>query len=339
MSISEFKTDFLYSKEGQYLIDPFLKQFALVIRNYTRFHMLFFFIGFVEIFLFLFLFPFLAHSALLAVTFAAIFLTGFTFLTLRLYYQAQKPEQLNLLLQSYISEFKKHSTYTHQAEQHVALAKACTRLAEAFQGMEYEYYPSPHWLQSLRPFCEKFSCWWHWHDVHLMKEMLLSAAVDEHIKMVKSEPTNLEFHAALANAYVVLSGLYIDPRKMEMDEDVRWIPSGYFSTSFDKKFKITAKKAIEEFKILSEYAPHDPWVHTQLAYSYHDLKMPEEETKEYETVLKLKPGDKETLFKLGVLYFQQGRNALGLQIYEELKRIDTIKADDLIQYYAKSDEG
>ena len=96
---------------------------------------------------------------------------------------------------------------------------------------------------------------------------------------------------------------------------------------------MAAERAIEEFKILNDYAPEDPWIHAQLAYSYHDLQMPQEEIREYETVLRLKPDDMDTLFRLGVLYFQQGMNAKGLQAYEELKRFHYKKAEALIGYY------
>jgi len=94
-----------------------------------------------------------------------------------------------------------------------------------------------------------------------------------------------------------------------------------------------AERAIEEFKVLNDYAPNDPWVHAQLAYSYHDLQMPKEEIKEYETILKLNPGDRDTLYKLGLLYFQEGMNAQGLRIYEELKRSHYKKAESLMENY------
>jgi tetratricopeptide (TPR) repeat protein len=74
-------------------------------------------------------------------------------------------------------------------------------------------------------------------------------------------------------------------------------------------------------------------VHAQLAYSYHDLKMPQEEIKEYETLLTLIPGDHEIIFKLGMLYFQQGLNAQGLRMYDQLKRTHFKKAEDLIKFY------
>lgn len=66
---------------------------------------------------------------------------------------------------------------------------------------------------------------------------------------------------------------------------------------------------------------------------YRDLGMPEEETLEIETLLKLRPQDKEILYRLGALYFSQGLNAKGLRTYEELKKANFRKAEDLIGSY------
>lgn len=169
-----------------------------------------------------------------------------------------------------------------------------------------------------------------------MRELLLQTCVKEYIKLVKCEPTTLETHAALANAYVMLSGLYIDPRKMEGYDEERWIPPDKYSEQFEAKFRTTAQKAIEEFKILCEYAPDDPWIHSQLAYSYHDLKMPLEEIQEYEMIQRLCPDDLDNLFTLGTLYFQQGMNAQGLRIYEELRRSHYKHSENLIKHYGSS---
>jgi tetratricopeptide (TPR) repeat protein len=131
----------------------------------------------------------------------------------------------------------------------------------------------------------------------------------------------------------MLSGLYAAPRKEENAEEVIWFPDNKYIAEMDRKFRDAAECAMEEFKILNDYAPHDPWVHAQLAYSYHDLQMYQEEIAEYEIIFKLCPDDKETMFKLGMLYFQQGLNAKGLRIYEELKRSHYKKAENLIKYY------
>jgi hypothetical protein len=61
--------------------------------------------------------------------------------------------------------------------------------------------------------------------------------------------------------------------------------------------------------------------------------MHKEEITEYETILKLCPEDKQILFRLGILCFQQGENARGLQIYEQLKEMQFSRADELIDFY------
>jgi len=61
--------------------------------------------------------------------------------------------------------------------------------------------------------------------------------------------------------------------------------------------------------------------------------MPFEEMQEYETVLKISPLDNDVLFRLGVLYFQQGLIAKGLRVYEQLKMTKEFKAAELISYY------
>lgn len=323
-----------YSDQIYKIIDPIEPQFCRLMRSYVRFNLLFLVLGLVEFVLLLSFFTFLAQSSVLAISLALIFLTIFSFLVLRLYFQTKKPEQFKDVLNRYLKGCKSLLHYQEGVpEHHLALAHSCCKLADSLHGKEYSLYRPPQWLDILAPTLERFSCWWHWQDVHQMKEMLLRASINEHIKSVKCEPTNLGAHANLANAYVMLSGLYADPRKIEGFDDEKWIPEERFSKTQEEKFRATAQCAIEEFKILKDYAPNDPWVYTQLAYSYHDLQMPEEEIQAYETILKLNPDDKDILFQLGVLYFQQGHNANGLRIYEQLKRARYKKTEELIGYY------
>jgi tetratricopeptide (TPR) repeat protein len=166
-----------------------------------------------------------------------------------------------------------------------------------------------------------------------MKEMLLFTSIHEHIQLIKMEPSNAEAHASLATTYRQLSRLYIDPRKIRPELEEQWIPPAYFSEEMYAKFKSGAERAIEEFKILQDYLPNDPWIHAQLASLYHDLEMPAQEIQEYETLLKLAPQDKEVLFRLGILYFEQGHNARALRIYELLKKTKDSKAEELIAFY------
>lgn len=323
-----------YQEKIEQYASPLIRNTQKIVIKYILFHLASLFIGGMEVALFLSFFAILGKSAILAFLLAIFLLSVFSFFVLRLYFQAKKPEQLLFFCENYLQQCQKTIGYQEGLpEKHLLLASFAQKLAKELHEKEYFFYSPPELLKSLSTTLEKFSAFCHWKDLHAMREFLLSFAVDEHIKAVKCEPTNLEIHAALANAYVMLSSLYADPRKYEGHDEEKYIPEERLSQEMLKKFKETAERAIEEFKILNDYAPNDPWVHIQLAYSYHDLQMPEEETLEYETVLKLRPDDKETLFKLGMLYFQLGKNAKGLRIYETLKRTHYQKADHLIKFY------
>lgn len=328
----------LYHDQVNKAFEPVFSQFDRLINRHAAFNISFIALCCIEIVLFLAFFTFFAQSLMLALILAIVFFTFFAYFTLRLYFQTKKPEQLKEIKERYVIACKNLLNYQEgNSEHHHALAAACCKLANRLHAREYSYYRPPSWLKPLVPWMEKFSCWCHWQDLHLMKVILLQTSVAEHIKLIKCQPTSLEAHAALANAYVMLSGLYIDPRKMERYDEDRWIPADKFDEACHIKFRAIAERAIEEFKILNEYAPNDPWVHSQLAYSYHDLQMPLEEIKEYETIQKLIPEDKDNLFKLGVLYFQQGLNAKGLRVYEELKKAQYKKAESLLKYYGSSE--
>lgn len=316
------------------VFDSTFMDFDRLMRRHAAFNLFFVSLCVVEVTLLVVFFVSLAQSLVLALSLAIVFFTFFAYFTLRIYFQTKKPEQFQEIKDRYLAACKDLLHYQEGVEDHYkALANACCKFANKLHAREYNYYAPPSWFSFLAPAMERISCRLHWKDVYLMKEQMLKEAVSEHIKLVKCHPTNLEGHASLANAYVMLSGLYIDPRKFEgYDEDL-WIPKDKYTSQFEEKFRFTAERAIEEFKILCEYAPDDPWVHSQLAYSYHDLQMPLEEIKEYEAIYKLAPNDKDNLYKLGMLYFQQGMNAKGLSIYEELKKMHYLKAESLIKYY------
>lgn len=318
---------------------PALRRFSRLIRLSLLFNLAFLLLATLEIALFLSFFALLSQSAVLAFTLAIFFLTIFSYFVLRLYIHAKRPEQLVDLCEEYLQRCKEIIRYQEGIpEHHIALANAAHKFAASLHEKEYHFFSPPFFLKPLAPTLEKFSCFCYWKDLHRLKEVLLSTSVEEHLKVVQCEPTNLEVHAALANAYVMLSSLYADPRKYHDFDEERWIPPERYSEEMQAKFRTTAQRAIEEFIILNDYAPDDPWVHVQLAYSYHDLQMPEEEIREYEIVLKLRPNDKDTLFKLGMLYFQQGMNAKGLRIYETLKQTHYKKAESLIKFYGSCED-
>jgi tetratricopeptide (TPR) repeat protein len=324
----------LYHEQIAKITQPILPQFDHLIQRYVLFNFLFIMAGVTEIVCLLIFFTLLTQSSLAAFALSLIFLTFFSYFIFRIYFQTAKPEQLESLKNQYINNFKTIMSYQEGVpEHHAAIALSCSKLSDQLAGKELSYYSPPRWLAILSPLLEKFSFWWHWQDVLLMRELLLKASISEHVKLVRSEPTNLELHAVLANAYVLLSSLYADQKKQFDKEGENWNLFKSHSLALDAKFRITAQKAVEELKILNEFAPNDPWVHLQLAYSYHDLGMNLEEINEYEIILKLNPDDLETLYKLGFLYFQEGMNAKGLRVYEMLKQKHYKKTESLLKYY------
>ncbi len=324
----------LFNEQVNKLCEPALGEFKRIVRSHFIFHSIFIFLSSIELICFFFFFHFFIDSSFLAVALASLFLTGFSYFVLRLYFQSKKPEQLAELQLRYLTACQRLIQYQETIPEHpMAIASASTRLAGQLDEMDLSFcHFAPRW-ELAEALINKAARWWQWVDVHRMQEMLLLAAIEEHIKVVRLEPTNLEVHARLANAYVTLSTLYSDPRQGDSQDNEQWVPFQRLSKTIIAKFRATAEKAIEQFKILNDYAPDDPWIHAQLAYSYRDLNMPVEETQEYEKILRLVPDDRETLYRLGVLYFQQGRNAEGLRIYDQLRRAGHKKADDLIRLF------
>lgn len=315
------------------VVDDFTPKFESVIRRYVLFHTFFLLLGIGEVFLFIYFFNAIADSSLIAICLGLMFLTLFSYFILKLYAHTQKEERLAVIKNGYLEGCRNLIQYQSGVpEHHISLANACTKLANRLERQEYFHYQPPQWLGFMNPMMQRFSWYCHWLDYHRMRELLLITSVSEHVELVKIEPTDLEVHASLANAYVMLSSIYVPPKKIDSSEEDHWIPEATLK-GMEEKFRATAERAIEEFKILSAYAPNDPWVHTQLAYSYHDLQMPAEEIKQYEIIHRLAPDDMDSLYKLGTLYFQQGLNAQGLVVYQKLAQYNHSKADLLIRSY------
>lgn len=292
-----------------------LKDFRKAVRSYVNFNILFLLLFAGELFLFFFFLPFLSKSPLFAFALGGLFLTCFCYFVLLFYHQAKKPEQLVYLRDQFLESCRQIlSVPTGEAGHHLAIADALSKLAAYLQDFELNFYAVPKIARVFSGIISRFSSYSYGEDVFKMKLLLLQAAVDEHLKQIRITPTDLEVHASLAGTYVALSKVYKEAGQEE-------------------KYRSTSRLAIEEFSILSNYAPNDPWVHEQLAIGYRDLGMPQEEMREVETLLKLRAQDKEILYRLGSLYFRQGMNAKGLQIYEELKRGNFKKAEDLIATY------
>lgn len=281
--------------------------FKKISHSFVKFH-LWFVAGFaIELCLFFSFLPWLLHTNLVALALGGFFLTGFSYFVLLFYYQAKKPEQFLELCQQFLNSCKQ---MLPPGEHHLSVADALVKLAAYLQDFELHFYKTP---KILTKFVSYSAVRFFKTDVFQMKLFLLEQAVKEHFKQIRLTPTDLEVHASLANTYVALSKVY--------------------KAANDLKYKDIVRLAIEEFSILSQYAPNDPWVHEQLATGYCDLEMPVDETREMEILLKLRVQDKEVLYRLGQLYFKQNLNAKGLQVYEELKKANFKKAEELISSY------
>ena len=326
--------------ENQPLLSSFFEETAHILKSYALFNLTFILVGSVEVLCCLIFFNLLTKSALLAATLAGFLMTLFCYFILRIYFQNRRPQQLLELSENLLEELNETAkSKQERVERHLSVASSLCHLAHQLKDFEYTLYKPKKGFQSLSYTFEKFGAWLHWRDTHALKEWLYFQAIEAYVELVKLEPHNLQFHVALANTYIMLSNIYASPKRSELTEEERWVPPEKLSKSMQQKFTTCAKRAIEEFKILNDYNPDDPWVYTQLAYSYHDLQMPQEEIKAYETILQLTPEDFEALYKLGILYFEQGFNSKGLKVYERIKAHNTQKAESLIRYYgAYSDE-
>ncbi len=329
-----FDDGFLQQNLPQYY-RSILTEFQRVTKNFVLFNLAFFTLFATELFLFFAFLPFLSQSYILAFALGGIFLSCFSYLVLLFYYQAKKPDQLSLIRDRFLASCRQIIGLPTGISQHrLSLVAALVKLSSYLQDFEWNLYKVPKWLQSLSRPISRFSAYCYWEDVFKMKQLLLDAAIEEHLMQIRSTPTDLEVHASLANTYVALSQIYLEP-KLLGDHHPREGRYKKRQSYFEEKFQSASRLAIEEFQILSHYAPNDPWVHEALAVGFRALQRPQEEIREVETLLKLKPHDKEILFRLGTLYFEQGENAKGLQVYEELKHAHFKKAENLISSYGK----
>lgn len=307
-------------------------QFKKVTSRYAGFHIGFFILGCLELLAFALFFAFLTQTTMLAFSLAAILLTGFSYAVILFYLQGKKPEQLLEIREAFVREVRA-SLSPHSFESHQVIIQALYHLFYFLHRKEYTYYSLPALFQTLSLLVQKFGVWCHFEARHQMQEALLQMIIQEHIQMVKLAPTDFNTHAGLAAAYTHLSQHYQDPRHTEPSELHLWISPEYHGPRMRVQFEKAAKKAIEEYRILDEYAPHDPWIHAQLAALFHELEMVVEEIQTYETLLSLSPPEPDVLLRLGILYFTQGKNAQALRLYEQLMDRHPEYASQLLSHY------
>jgi tetratricopeptide (TPR) repeat protein len=213
-----------------------------------------------------------------------------------------------------------------------SLAHLFSRLALSIRCLPTRLFDwKPEWLSAP---CNQILGYLAWVPLHTLAEVLFFSSIDHHIQQIKETPTNLQDHASLANCYIMLANHYQEPLKaIHLMTWPKIFLSSSLKEALETKSRASSNSAIEELTILSSFAPDELWVHDQLAISYRELEMPEKEIEECEAIIRLCPDDDQALLRLGVLYFRQNKNAKGLQVFERLKSIQPLLAEELISHY------
>ncbi len=267
-------------------------------------------------------------DAVVAISLASIMLLVFLFYVTRLYLK-ESLFQKALEVKNKIEEKAKKESM--EADER---AELFSRLALATHYLPVNLVHTSFFPKFFEKFLNRVLTFITWTPLHTLGEVFFLASGDEHIQQIKKDPTNLPLHAHLANLYVMLSHHYLEPIKAK--PFLPW--PGIFLTSsaratLELKAEISSKNALEELNILQAFAPDELWVHDQLAISYKELKMPEKEIEECEAILRLCPDDHQACLRLGILYFSQGKNAKGLELYEQLRQVQPLLAEELIEHY------
>jgi tetratricopeptide (TPR) repeat protein len=308
--------------------------FKSCIRFYGLFHVSFISFSCMQLLSFLLFFSYFSKSLMAAFGLALFFLTLFSYFVLLFFFQAKKPQQL-LTIRARFCETSQSLLHLSKEDPQALLtvSRALEEFALFLSKKEPSFYASSFTLKAFLPLALKFKIWLHWKDFLQMKQLFFQQSIEIIISLIKKAPTDLELHACLAESYTKLCKLYVHPQKMQMESVLPWISPEYSSSFMHEPFLLYSGKAIEEFKILEDLAPKDPWVLAHLAEIYRLQERAEEEIRHCEELLKLTPDNGELLFQLGVLYFKEGYSAKGLKMYELLQNDSSEKAGKLIQYY------
>ena len=94
--------------------------------------------------------------------------------------------------------------------------------------------------------------------------------------------------------------------------------------------------AVKELDLANAFQPNDAWTLKTLAYCYKILEKKEQELHIMQNIVELFPTDKNMLYQLATLYFEQGETDKGLRVYDTLKQINPKYAKALLRHYRYS---
>lgn len=310
-----------YHRQVYLFSKKFIEDFQSSSKFFLRFNVFFIVAIFIESIVCILALKYYSDSILIAFYIAFFILTFFSYLILFFYFHTKKPDQFLVYKDQFLRSCRSCLNIAPgQIEHHLSICSAISYLMKDLK------------LPPFSNFFKKISKKLQDEDIFLLKEVLLIASKDELLKQIQNTPIDIEIHASLATTYVNLSSLY----KEQQNANILWKQRKKQKLKLLKrKFKVSIKRAIEEFQILNDLAPKDPWVHAQLAKSYQELGMIEDEMKQYEQILQLRPNDLEVLFQCASCYFKLGYSAKGLEAYEKLKNAHFVKAKNLLSHYGK----
>ncbi len=320
-----------FNEKKSRLIQETGEKLTNISKKFVSFNSIHFFIFLIEI-ISLFLCPFFKKNILFSAIIAITILTIFVYLTLLSFFLVKKNEQIFLLKQNFIASYVSTNShlFAHRKLQSNLVQLICIFI-HRLEKKEYNniyLFKKLHISNTTIPWLHRFNIECHWKDRLLMKEFLYYHSIQIQLQWIKEEPVNNELHTILASSFISLYRIYNPVKNLSKSIEKK-------SQSVDRarKFKKFAHCALEELKVALINNPKDLWTLSRIASVYRDLGLHEEEKQTYDMLLEFMPENEEVLFRLGILYFQQGSIANGLKTYEALKKKYDPKAEILIEKY------
>ncbi len=188
--------------------------------------------------------------------------------------------------------------------------------------------------RSLQEKLNQIIIFFFWKKKLDIVESLMISSASNRIDVIQDSPLDPKAHAELANSYVSLSQLFQDAKSFRNRYGFySKIPYPKHAKEVDLKHTHYAKLAVQELMIVSQFAQDALWVFEQLAMSYRELEMHEEELEAWTQVLKLAPDDIQAYVRTGLLAFQLKLPKIGLEAYSKLKEISPLQACEVISAY------
>jgi tetratricopeptide (TPR) repeat protein len=316
------------SEKNTTALEEALGLFKKITEENARFHALSLSLLGLEIFLFILLYGYLQKTLWITFLFGAILFTLISYFVIKLYLDSKKPDSLIALKDYYLDLCKKDLLFSENSKEfHLRIATDLYSFSLNLKGYEYQVHKPLS--KSLIPFFRLLSCFFHWKEVFFIREQLMQLSIDEHIQLVQLFPNDLETHASLAESFMLMSRLYAEI----LAQQEPWIKKSVREFDLEKKFLISSDLALEELNIVETLSTQTPWSLSHKASIYHELKRPFDEISCYEKILEINPQDDKVIYRLGVLYFNQGLITNGLNCYQKLKENGDERASTLIQHY------